>query len=164
MPKPAISPVDSDRIDRTSIDSARPQATADLMAQTGLNDAMLERLVHGFYDRVREDAMLGPIFEERIKDWPTHLETMVKFWSSVALMTGRYHGSPMPKHLPLPVDIEHFQRWLTLFRKTAREVCPSEGAAWVIGRAERIATSMHMAIEGARTRAHEASANAVSQL
>lgn len=147
MPKPATA-----QIDITQIDSARPQATAELMAKTGLDEAMLKQLVDGFYGRVRDDAMLGPIFEEKIKNWPEHLETMVKFWSSVALMTGHYHGAPMPKHLPLPVDIEHFQRWLTLFRLTAREVCPPAGAAWVIERAERIATSMHMGIESARAR------------
>ena len=132
------------------IASARPQMTADLMARTGLDEAMLERLVHRFYDRVRGDAMLGPIFDARISDWTPHLDRMVEFWSSVALMTGRYHGAPMPKHLPLPVEVAHFQRWLDLFRLTAREQCPPAGADWVIERAERIATSIHINIENAR--------------
>ena len=35
--------------------SARPQMTADLMVRTGLDDAMLARLVHAFYDRIRSD-------------------------------------------------------------------------------------------------------------
>ena len=130
--------------------SARPAVTADLMARTGLDDAMLSRLVHGFYDRVRTDPLLGPVFAERITDWGPHLEKMVEFWSSVALMTGRYHGAPMPKHLPLPVEREHFDRWLDLFRQTAQEVCPPVGAAWVIERAERIASSIHMNILDAR--------------
>lgn len=130
--------------------SARPVVTADLMARTGLDDAMLARLVHGFYDRVRLDPMLGPVFAERIADWGPHLAKMVDFWSSVALMTGRYHGAPMPKHLSLPVEGAHFDRWLDLFRATAAEVCPPAGAAWVIERAERIATSIHMNILDAR--------------
>ena len=130
--------------------SARPAVTADLMAQTVLDDAMLVRLVHGFYDRVRVDPMLGPIFADRITDWGPHLARMVEFWSSVALMTGRYHGQPMPKHLPLPVKAVHFDRWLFLFRQTAEEVCPPAGAAWVIERAERIAGSIHMNILDAR--------------
>jgi hemoglobin len=78
---------------------------------------------------------------------------MFAFWSSVALMTGRYHGAPMPKHLPLPVEGEHFYRWLDLFRQTAREVCPPAGADWVIQRAERIASSIHMNIMDARGQA-----------
>ncbi|MEO8530369.1 MAG: group III truncated hemoglobin [Deltaproteobacteria bacterium] len=130
--------------------SARPRVTADLMERTGLDDAVLKRLVYGFYDKVRSDALLGPIFAERITDWGPHLEKMVDFWSSVALMTGRYHGAPMPKHLPLPVEGEHFERWLDLFRATARDVCSPAGAAWVIERAERIAASIHMNIQDAR--------------
>jgi len=132
------------------IRSARPAVTADLMARTGLDDAILTRLVHGFYDRVRTDPLLGPIFASRVDDWGPHLEKMVDFWSSVALMTGRYHGAPMPKHLPLQVEAEHFDRWLDLFRQTAIEVCPPEGAALVIDRATRIAASIHMNIMDAR--------------
>ncbi|MFN3724111.1 MAG: group III truncated hemoglobin [Paracoccaceae bacterium] len=133
-----------------TIRSARPAITADLMARTGLDDAMLTRLVHGFYGRVRSDPLLGPVFADRVTDWGPHLERMVAFWSSVALMTGRYHGAPMPKHLPLPVEAEHFARWLDLFRQTAQEVCPPAGADWVIERAERIAASIHMNIVDAR--------------
>lgn len=130
--------------------SARPEMTTKLMVQTGLDEEILTRLVHGFYDRVRADPLLGPVFAERIADWGPHLAKMVEFWSSVALMTGRYHGSPIPKHLPLPVNAEHFARWLALFRATAFEVCPPEGAEWVIARAERIAFSIHTNIEDAR--------------
>lgn len=131
--------------------SLRPAVTADLMVRTGLDDRVLERLVHGFYDRVRSDPLLGPVFAARITDWGPHLAQMVAFWSSVALMTGRYHGQPIPKHLPLPVEAAHFDRWLTLFRQTAHEVCSPAGAAWVIERAERIAGSILMNIEDART-------------
>jgi hemoglobin len=129
------------------IPSARPEITAALMAQTGLDEAILHRLVHRFYDRVRADAVLGPVFETRIPDWGPHLERMVAFWSSVALMTGRYHGAPMPAHATLPVTWAHFDRWLDLFRQTATEVCPPAGAALVIERSERIARSLHMAVE-----------------
>ena len=132
------------------IRSVRPDVPADLMTRTGLDDATLTRLVHGFYDRIRTDPLLGPIFAAHVDDWAPHLEKMVDFWSSVALMTGRYHGAPMPKHLPLPVEAEHFERWLDLFRQTATEVCPPEGAALVIDRATRIAASIHMNVMDAR--------------
>ena len=129
--------------------SARPQITADLMARTGLDEAILTRLVHRFYHKVQRDEMLGPIFDERIADWGPHLERMVAFWSSVALMTGRYHGAPMPKHLPLPVDQTHFDRWLELFRETARDLCPPVAANHFIERAERIAQSLELGIANA---------------
>ena len=130
--------------------SARPEVTADLMRRTGLDDAMLGCLVHGFYDRVRRDPLLAPVFADRITDWTPHLEQMVEFWSSVALMTGRYHGRPVPAHTPLPIHGAHFERWLGLFRETAREVCSPAGAAHVIERAERIARSLHIAVTEAQ--------------
>jgi len=129
------------------IRSARPAMTAELMARTGLSEAQLGELVQRFYDRVRSDQILGPIFEERITDWGTHLDRMVEFWSSVALMTGRYHGAPMPKHASLPVGWAHFERWLDLFRQAARETCTRKGAAHVIERAERIAPSLYLAVQ-----------------
>ena len=119
------------------------------MAETGLDEAMLHDLVHRFYGRVRGDPVLGPIFADRITDWAPHLARMVAFWSSVALMTGRYHGAPVPAHAGLPVVWAHFDRWLELFRQTARETCPPAGAAHVIERAERIARSLHMAVQDA---------------
>ena len=75
---------------------------------------------------------------------------MVAFWSSVALMTGRYHGRPVPAHAPLPVDTQHFRRWLELFRENAGEVCTPAGAAHVIERAERIARSLQVAVREAQ--------------
>lgn len=130
--------------------SLRPDQTARLIAKTGLNEDILHRLVHLFYDRVRADPDLGPIFAARITDWEPHLERMVAFWSSVALMTGRYHGAPLPAHASLPIDWGHFERWLDLFRQTANETCPPAGAAHVVERAERIARSLYMAVQAAK--------------
>lgn len=131
------------------VHSMRPTVTADIMARTGLSEDVLTKLVHGFYGKIRNDPVLGPIFAERISDWNPHLEKMVSFWSSVALMTGRYHGAPVPKHVGLPLKWGHFERWLGLFRETAHEVCTPAGAEHVIVRAERIARSLHMAVQDA---------------
>ncbi len=127
----------------------REQIVADITARTGITEAMIERLVRSFYERVRADEMLGPIFDARIRDWEPHLQQMCAFWSSVALMSGRYHGAPMPKHLPLPVDAAHFDRWLALFEATAAEVCPPEAAAHFLERAHRIAASLELGVAGA---------------
>jgi len=124
--------------------------TQAIMHSTGLDEAILTKLVHRFYARVRADADLGPIFASRISDWPPHLARMVDFWSSVALMTGRYHGAPVPAHTGLPVKTAHFDRWLALFRETARDVCTPDGADHVITRAERIARSLDMAVQDAQ--------------
>lgn len=126
----------------------REKITAEIAARTGITESMIERLVRGFYAKVRADAVLAPIFEARIGDWEPHLQQMCAFWSSVALMSGRYHGSPMVKHLPLPVDADHFDRWLALFETTAREICPPQAAAHFIERARRIAASLELGIAG----------------
>ena len=124
----------------------RLQITADLRRRTGIDETMIDRLVRNFYGKVQADALLGPVFAERVADWEPHFKRMSEFWSSVALMSGIYHGRPMEKHLPLPVDGRHFDRWLELFRVSAHEVCPPAAAEHFIERAERIAQSLEMGI------------------
>lgn len=127
----------------------RAAIVAQIRAETGIDEPMIARLVDAFYDRVRVDPLVGPVFNNRIADWGPHLEQMRLFWSSVALMSGVYHGRPMPKHLPLPIDARHFDRWLELFEATAAEVCPPPAAAHFIERARRIADSMELGVAGA---------------
>ncbi len=126
----------------------RSEIIADIVARTGIDDAMIDRLVRTFYGKVRKDPLLGPVFDARIKDWEPHLQRMCAFWSSVALMSGVYSGRPMEKHLPLPVDARHFDRWLALFEQTAREVCPPVAAEHFIERAHRVAESLELGIAG----------------
>jgi hemoglobin len=126
----------------------RESITAEIMARTGITETMIEQLVRGFYAKVRTDSVLAPIFEARIADWEPHLQRMCAFWWSVALMSGRYHGTPMAKHLPLPIDADHFDHWLALFEATAREICPPEAAAHFVERARRIAASLELGVAG----------------
>ena len=126
----------------------RTKITAAIVERTGIDEAMIVRVVHTFYGKVRADQFLGPIFDERIADWDSHLQRMCAFWSSIALMSGVYHGRPMEKHLPLPVDSRHFNRWLALFEETAREVCPPIAAEYFIERAHRVAESLELGIAG----------------
>lgn len=118
------------------------QANAD--AQDGIDETLIERLIRCFYDNVRRDEVLGPIFASRIVDWETHLQHMFAFWSSVVLASGRYHGQPMQKHATLPIDARHFDRWLALFERTARSTCFPMAAELFIDRAQRIATSLEL--------------------
>ena len=56
----------------------------------------VSHLVHTFYRNVRDDSVLGPIFDRHVKDWDTHLAKMVDFWSSALRGTARFRGTPMP--------------------------------------------------------------------
>ena len=132
--------------DAETTQARRAAVTSQIQAETGIDEAMIERLVRSFYARVREDEVLGPIFAAKIADWEPHLEKMFAFWSSVALMSGRYHGRPMAKHLPLPIDARHFDRWLDLFRKTAHDICPTAAAERFVLLSRRIAESLELGI------------------
>jgi len=75
-------------------------------------------LVDSFYERVRKDELLAPIFNEKIIEWPHHLDIMYRFWQTVLLNQNTYNGAPFLKHQSLPIERGHFERWLTLFHET----------------------------------------------
>jgi len=128
----------------------RDALIAKFQAETGIDEAMIDRMVRAFYMRARDDEMIGPIFNTHVADWEAHFVKLNDFWSSVTLMSGRYHGQPMRAHFPLGLDTPHFARWLEIFEKSAREVCPPAAAEAFIERARRIAQSMAMGMAVAR--------------
>ena len=111
-----------------------------------ITEQEISNLVDHFYAKVRLDPDIGPIFNAIVGDWPHHLATLKDFWSTVLLTTGRYKGDPMMTHLQLPLDPEHFSRWLALFAETANEVLTPEHAATVIEKSHRIAQNFKAGI------------------
>lgn len=106
-------------------------------------------LIENFYARVRRDPVLGPVFDAAIApgDWPKHLATMRRFWSSVVLASGRYSGNPVAVHQAV-IGLEQpmFARWLALFEETATELLPPETAGVFAAKAHRIAESLQLAL------------------
>ena len=103
-------------------------------------EADVRLLVDSFYAKVNHDALLGPVFNGFAHvDWPRHLPRMYDFWSGLLLGTARYQGRPFPKHLPLPIDAAHFQRWLALFEATVNELFAGPKAEEAKVRARSIA-------------------------
>jgi len=112
-----------------------------------LSEDLVRSIVHHFYARVREDGMLGPIFEARVRGrWDAHLANMVDFWSSVALRSGRYAGKPHVAHQGLGLEPAHFLHWLHLFEETVLELCDPEVTAFFLNRARRIADSLQIGL------------------
>ena len=100
-------------------------------------------LVNAFYGKVRQDELLASVFNPIIKDnWDFHLKRMVDFWSTILLYTKKYKDDPMPKHLPLAIGKEHFERWLELFNETIDELFEGEIADNARKRANNIARIM----------------------
>lgn len=117
----------------------------------GVGENEIKVLVHTFYGRVREDDLIGPIFNEKIEDWDEHLGKLCDFWSSVVLRTRRYEGRPMRAHLLMPhLQGAHFDRWLDLFEETAHDVLPVEAASVFIQRARMIADSFEFGMANQR--------------
>ncbi|MFD1630221.1 group III truncated hemoglobin [Pseudopedobacter beijingensis] len=104
------------------------------------NKEDITELVLCFYNKIREDELLSPIFNAVIKDWDSHLEKMISFWFTLLLYTRTYKGDPLPVHLPLKIEKTHFDRWINLFETTIDERFKGEIAtnakkrAWSIAR------------------------------
>lgn len=108
-------------------------------------EAEIAALVHTFYASVRQDELLGPIFESHVDDWANHLARLVDFWSSILRRTGRFSGAPMPRHAVLPgLSAALFQRWLKLFRENAAAQPNLAMGEQACAMAERIAQSLWM--------------------
>lgn len=108
----------------------------------------IKLLVNTFYDKVREDTFIGPIFNERIQNrWPEHLAKMYTFWQTVLLGDHTYYGSPFPPHAQLPVEHEHFERWLSLFSQTLNELFTGQKAEEAMWRADKMAEMFQYKIE-----------------
>jgi hemoglobin len=115
-----------------------------------VSEEQIATLVDTFYTRVRQDDVLGPVFERVIgNEWGPHLEKMRAFWSSLVLASGRYKGNPMMAHLMiLPrIGTQHFQRWLHLWKQTATELLPQQVAMIFVRKAETMAERLLATID-----------------
>ena len=121
-----------------------------MSASTTITPSTIVQLVDTFYSRVREDPVLGPVFEEKLAGhWHEHMPRMYAFWTKVLLDTGEFQGNVFGKHMALGgIGREHFVRWLTLFRMTAIEVFGTEDCAEAVVVANRIASSLQLGFFG----------------
>lgn len=125
----------SDLVDR------RAALVRQVEAAMGLDRPAIEAFLRAFYGAARQDPLLGPAFAT-VADWEAHIAQLTRFWSSVALMSGDYHGQPMQAHRHLALGPAHFARWLVLFERVARTSFSHEGAEHMLERAHRIARSL----------------------
>ncbi|HVF93281.1 MAG TPA: group III truncated hemoglobin [Sphingomonas sp.] len=112
-------------------------------------DTVMPGVLRAFYARVREDDLLGPIFNHAVHDWNHHLDRIGDFWSSVMLGSGRYKGDPVARHLPHAASLDRvrFDRWLALWTETTTAMLPAAFAATIQAKAARIAESLQLAVQ-----------------
>ena len=108
----------------------------------------IKTLVDAFYEKVRRDELLSPIFNERIQNrWPQHLKKMYSFWQTVLLNEQTYSGSPFPPHAQLPINHSHFEKWIELFVSTIDELFKGDKATEANWRASKMAEMFQSKIE-----------------
>lgn len=101
-------------------------STATLYDRLGGHNGIL-KLITMFYVDVRQHAVLGPIFNTHIHDWPAHLDKIADFWALQSGGPTRYRGGFAGAHLPLGLEAEHFQHWLGLWElNNGRSLAPRE--------------------------------------
>jgi hemoglobin len=112
------------------------------------NDDDVEKLVHTFYSKVKNDERLGYIFNDFARvNWDHHLPRMVDFWSNLLFQTNRYDGKPYRKHIPLPIEKQDFFLWFTLFEETVDQLFAGDRADHAKEMAGRIAASFSIRME-----------------
>lgn len=112
-------------------------------------------LVDTFYGKIRKDTMLSDIFNNVIQDrWPVHLNKMYRFWQTVLLDEHTYYGSPFVPHAPLPVEGEHFDRWVVLFNETVDTFFKGDKAEKAKWQGKRMADMFLMKIQYIRGTSH----------
>lgn len=109
-------------------------------------------LVRTFYAKVRQDELLGPIFNEIIEDWEEHLEKLTDFWESNLFRKRKYFGNPMTAHVTTDeqvdhtVNSKHFGVWLNLWYGTLDDLFEGEVAEMAKFRARKMSTNLFLAI------------------
>lgn len=112
----------------------------------------IKLLVDTFYEKVGEDKILGPIFNDIAHvNWDNHLPVMYKFWASTLLGEMGYKGNPMDAHFKLNekqklLDTD-FNTWKQLFIETVDELFEGEIADTAKRRAVSIADLMFFKIQ-----------------
>lgn len=116
---------------------------------SGLTEPLLRKVILSFYEKVRADAVLGPVFAEAIgDDWDPHIERIMLFWLTATRLSRGYDGRNfMPVHVRnRSIRADQLPRWLALFRETAAERCPPQAAAALIDIAERMAETLDITL------------------
>lgn len=115
------------------------------------NSTDIQWMVDHFYDKIKEDRVVGFIFTEVMQvNWQKHLPIMYAFWENALFYTGGYNGNAIKKHISMsrfiPLQKKYFTRWLQLFNQTVDEYFEGEKASLAKQRAHSIATIMQIKI------------------
>jgi hemoglobin len=114
-------------------------------------------LVSSFYKKVRKDVVLGPFFNDVIKDWDAHLNRLTSFWESSLFLKTKYLGKPLEAHIQVDKENNntitefHFGLWINLWFQTIDELFEGDYANNAKERARKMGTFLYLKIFEARS-------------
>jgi hemoglobin len=113
-----------------------------------MTEDAIELFVRAFYEKIRHDPALAPIFTAALGSrWDAHLRRMCSFWRSAMRISPRYKGDMLAAHRRLgPLSPVLFERWLELFEETAKEHFAEEPAEALCDRARKTARNLESAL------------------
>src|SRR5690554_98024 len=122
------------------------------------NRADVSQLVHSFYDKIRADEVLGPIFNAHLTDeqWPPHLEKLTDFWETNLFGIPKFKGKPpmgdrkLDLALNYGVTREHFAHSLRLSFQTLDQLFVGKFAHRAKNAPRKMSTGLFMAISSQR--------------
>ena len=93
----------------------------------------IERMVSKFYEKLLTD----PITKEKFQqvDVVAHLPRIVDFWAFILLDKPGYIGNVFDKHVPLNLELVHFETWVGWWTSTVNELFNGPKAELAVQRA-----------------------------
>lgn len=118
------------------------------------NRADIESLVNTFYAKIRDNEILGDIFNKHILDdkWPEHLAKLADFWETNLFGIPKFKGNPTQKHYNVDANLKytitqkHFGIWLQLWFETIDGLFYGNIADRAKNAARRMSTVQYLAI------------------
>lgn len=114
----------------------------------------IEKLVDAFYAKIREDEVLGDIFNSHIapEQWPAHLVKLSDFWETNLFGIPKFKGNPSLKHIQVDRNLNygvtehHFTHWLSLWFETIDQLFEGERAEKAKYAAQKMASGQYITI------------------
>jgi len=109
-------------------------------------------LVNTFYNSIRQDEVLGPIFNTMIAQdrWPEHLEKLMDFWETNLFGVPKFKGNPVEAHLrtdrEFKIEQAHFERWVRIWTETIDGLFIGERAERAKHAAQRMSIGQYLAV------------------
>lgn len=114
-------------------------------------------LITTFYSKIREEQILGPIFNHIIRDWEAHMERLTDFWETNLLFVSKYKGNPIKVHQEVDlvfkgtITEKHFGIWLNIWIETLDQLFLGEKVELAKRRARKMSTHLLIKMFESRT-------------